>query len=61
MLLPWYQPCASLSMRYVLASVFKAVTTDVTQPANLEWAPTAPKISTQVHSGPCAGADFQEE
>lgn len=46
---------------YVIASACAAVPTGVAQPVNIEWAPTAQKISVRVYSGPCARADFQEE
>lgn len=45
----------------VAASACAAVPAGVTQPVNIEWAPTAQKITAPVYSGPCARADFQEE
>lgn len=45
----------------VVASACAAVPAGVAQPVNIEWAPTARKISVRVYSSPCARADFQEE
>lgn len=57
-----YRVLTSARSRSVSSSIsMLAVPAGVEQPVNIDWAPTAQKISNPVNSSPCARADFQEE